>query len=274
MRLRLHEQPTLRLRTRDRRAVARRSDAAATPGSSETAEVRGAQHALARVEQRVEVAVTPDVVPGRHDVGAALEQSRSASLAVRPAPSAAFSPLTMQKSTSSSWRSSGQARLDRAPSGHAEDVGDEEEPHVRVPFRCRSRPAREAGRPRAGSVVSVARYGRDRGRGQAKVCSRPRRAVSPDGPLRAYGRGRLTAAAPRGAHGRRGPAYPPAPGSTSERSIRLPICAGTATVEPTVSAGSGSRFSTRDDEPGASRRLDVDPARRAARRRRFAARSR
>ena len=44
-----------------------------------------------------------------------------------PAPSATFSPLTMQKSDAELLAQAGQPFLDRAPAGHAEDVGEEEE---------------------------------------------------------------------------------------------------------------------------------------------------
>ena len=54
--------------------------------------------------------------------------SRSASFGVSPAPSAAFSPLTTQKSTPSSSRRAGSRVLDRPPPGRAEHVGEEEEP--------------------------------------------------------------------------------------------------------------------------------------------------
>ena len=49
-----------------------------------------------------------------------------------PAPSAMFSPLTMQRSTSSSLAQAGQPLLDREPAGRAEHVCEEEDPQLRA----------------------------------------------------------------------------------------------------------------------------------------------
>ena len=49
-----------------------------------------------------------------------------------PAPSAMFSPLTMQTSAPSSSRSAGKPLLDRAPPGDAEDVGEKEDSQFRT----------------------------------------------------------------------------------------------------------------------------------------------
>ena len=92
----------------------------------ELAEVRRAEHARVGLEQRHEVAVAPDVVPGRDHVGACVED-RSASLAVSPMPSAAFSPFTTQKSIVELVPELGQPVRHGPPAGRAEDVTDEEE---------------------------------------------------------------------------------------------------------------------------------------------------
>ena len=150
---------------RDRRPVAASTTASPRPGRA-GGEVRRADARArpSRGRARSRGAATtwlPSVItsaPGR-------EQALG-ELGVIPAPSATFSPLTMQKSTSSSSRRRGQALLDRAPPGGAEHVGDEEDPHGRVEQRRRGGPRRDV----------VARVVRVRARAPG---ARPRRSRSP-----------------------------------------------------------------------------------------------
>ena len=92
------------------------------------AEVRRPDHARAPLEDVVEVAAPPDVVPGREHVAPAAS-SLSASLAVRPEPSAAFSPFTMQRSAPSSSRRSAAGPRPRG-GRRVGDVGKEEDLHL------------------------------------------------------------------------------------------------------------------------------------------------
>ncbi len=202
--LRVHEQPAHEVEHRDRACRrARGDDAAPRPGAPGPPKFAGRSTRSLRLEQRVEISLAPDVIPGRHDVGATLEQA-----ARRAWPSGPRRrPRSRRSRRRSRYRARGGARA--------------------AVTRSRACPARR----------------RRRRRREASRC----------GP-QAYGSGRLTAgrtsmwtwcAAILGVT-RRAPDV-----STEERSRSAPIFVrAAATVEPTVSAGSGSRFWSETTRPG------------------------
>jgi hypothetical protein len=71
----VHEQPALEVDDGDGRTVGGRADREPSARGADAAEVRRPQDSVGRLEQRVEVAVTPDVVPGGDDVGPPVEQA-------------------------------------------------------------------------------------------------------------------------------------------------------------------------------------------------------
>ena len=126
-------------------------------------EVRGPDHALGAGEvRRRSRCAAPGVVPERDHVGAGGEQP-SASFGVIPPPSAAFSPLTTQKSTPSSSRSPGSRSSTRARPGAPNTSATKKilRGALSVARGLRPRPTRGSPRPACSARAPAARRARE-----------------------------------------------------------------------------------------------------------------
>ena len=84
------------------------------------------------VEERVDLALPPNVVAGRQHVDAGVEKTAGDTFDVMPAPLAAFSPLAITKSTASSPTRPGRAVTTAVTAGPTEHVAEKQDLHALV----------------------------------------------------------------------------------------------------------------------------------------------
>jgi hypothetical protein len=148
MRRRVHEQRSLEVDHRDLRSVARVDEGNSAPRRAR-GEVRGTHDAVARLEVGSDVVSAPGVVAERDRVRAGRQQLVRE---LRRDPDAVGDVLAVDDADVDVElvAKRGQTLLERAPSGRADDIGDEEDPHTRP---C-NRPLRAEGRRYGVSVAA------------------------------------------------------------------------------------------------------------------------
>jgi hypothetical protein len=123
----LEEELALEVDDRDRRPVPGVDHGEPAAGRRGPAEIRGAKDAVARLEERDEIALPPDVIPRRDHVRAGGEELLGE---LGREPDAVRRVLAVHDAEVDAelLLETTQARLDGAPAGRAEDVTDEENP--------------------------------------------------------------------------------------------------------------------------------------------------
>ncbi len=127
MDLGVHEQASHEVDDGDRRSVLGSDDRRAPAGRVRAAEVRRSEDAVGPRQQRLDIAVPPDVIPGRHDVGAAREEPLG-ELRRQACPVGRVLAVHDAERDAQLVAQLLEARLDGTPARHAEDICDEEDP--------------------------------------------------------------------------------------------------------------------------------------------------